>query len=89
MPELRRGKQDSFDLFSTVTNFSESDKEWLLNPLTMQNKTTTTCIRNTIHQSSAFHNVPDFYLNIDIPRDNSPLQDIIENEFYNFGNCQS
>ena len=81
MPELRNGQQDSFDFFSALGHFSESDKEWLLNPLTMFTKTTTTCMRNTNHQSSAFHNLPDFYMSVDIPRDNSSIQEVIENEF--------
>ena len=80
-PELRNGQQDSFDFFSAITNFDDSDKEWLLNPLTLYTKTTTICKNNIMHQSSAFHNVPDYYLSVDIPRDNTPIQDLIEREF--------
>ena len=80
-PELRTGQQDSFDFFSAMTDFPGNDKEWLLNPLTMFTKTTTTCRSNSNHQSNAYHNIPDFYLSVDIPRDNTSIQDIIENEF--------
>ena len=80
-PELRTGQQDSFDFLSALTDFPCNDKEWLLNPLTMFTKTTTTCDNNQNHQSNAYHNVPDFYLSVDIPRDNTSIQDVIENEF--------
>ena len=61
-PEIRHGQQDSFDLFLALTQFAASDKEWLLNPLTMYKKTTTTCKNDPNHQSSAYHNTLDFFL---------------------------
>ena len=47
----------------------------------MFTKTTTTCKSNQNHHSNAYHNIPDFYLCVDIPRDNTSIQDAIENEF--------
>ena len=80
-PELRSGQQDSFDFFAALIEFATIDKEWLLNPLTIYTKTVTACNNNPNHKSSAFQNIPDYYLTVSIPRGNMQIQDVIENEF--------
>ena len=40
-----------------------------------------TCLVNPEHLSSTYQNEPEYYLNINIPKNEDPIQDVIEREF--------
>ena len=81
MPELESGQQDAFDFFVGLNSAPQTDKESILNPLSIFTKNVLTCIANPIHSSSSYQPDPEFYVNINIPKDNEPIHDVIEREF--------
>ena len=82
MLELETGQQDSFDFFVALNRASEMDRESILNPVSIFTKNVMTCLIDPMHTSSSYQPDPEFYISINIPNDNEPIQDIIEREFH-------
>ena len=59
---------------------SETDKESILNPISIFTKNVITCQNDPTHFSTSYPPEPEFYVSIDVPKDNEPIQDVIERE---------
>ena len=82
MPMLREGQQDSFDFFQALVHLSPLEAQSVLHPMSLYFKNVVSCNNNPIHQSSSYQPDPECYISVNVPRDNTSMQDIIENEFH-------
>ena len=78
---LQRGQQDSFDFFQALAQFPEIEKQSVLQAISIYFKNVMCCNFNQNHKSSAYQQDPEYYVCVSIPRNNTSLQDAIENEF--------
>ena len=81
MQELENGQQDPFDFFVGLDLAPYTDKESILNPLSIFTKSVMTCSSDQRHSSSSYQPDPEFYVTINLPKDNETIADIIEREF--------
>ena len=82
MSDLENGQQDAFDFFVALNSAPETDRESILNPISLFTKNVMTCLNDSSHSSSSYQHDPEFYISINIPKDDETIQNIIENEFH-------
>ena len=82
MNELETGQQDSFDFIVALNRVSEMDRESIMNPFSIFTKNVMTCLVDQTHSSTSYQPDPEFFININIPNYEEPIQDVIEREFH-------
>ena len=82
MLELETEQQDSLDLYFALNRASYMDRESILNAFSNFTKNVMTCLIDQSQTSSSYQPDPEFYINNNIPKDEEPIQDVIEKEFH-------